>query len=99
MSRTSNIRITKNSLYRTEEYIDLFAKKAKFHPSCWKAFNTEYDNFVCPSEWKQTYKEQALVEGAHSKVFCEITNFIYKHVIENNDMSLSRLRLVWAPWH
>ena len=39
---------------------------------------------------------QAVVEAAHANAFCEITNFIYEHVIENNDVvPVSTMRLVY----
>ena len=87
-------------LHRMVHGEDLFAREARFHPSCRKSFNLKYINHMRDTSKatnRASFKtEQDRKADAHSKAFTAVIDYIEDCIISQNKVvQLSSLRLLY----
>ena len=79
----------KMALYRRVQGQDLFAREAKYHPSCLAAFKLEH---LAHTRKKLVSNDESAkqdkLKDAHRKAFDVILGFIYKHIVEQKEVVL-----------
>lgn len=88
-----------NRLFRKVQGQDLFAREAKYHSSCRKAFNLRYINHLrdtnCKKEGPPTEQEQKTL--AHQKALDVVIDYIQESVIAQEEIvELRALRLLYV---
>ena len=88
-----------NRLFRKVQGQDLFAREAKYHSSCRKAFNLRYINHLRDTNSKKegppTEQEQKTV--AHQKALDVVIDYIQESVIAQEEVvALRALRLLYV---
>lgn len=77
------------ALYRCVQGQDLFAREAKYHPSCLAAFKLEH---LAHTRKKLVSNDESAkqdkLKDAHRKAFDVILAFIYKHIVEQKEVVL-----------
>ncbi|KAK3700755.1 hypothetical protein QZH41_010937 [Actinostola sp. cb2023] len=89
-----------NRLHRMVQDQDLFAREARFHPSCRKDFNLKYINYLRDTAKAKnrsaTDTEQDRKASAHLKAFNIVLDFIQDSVIEQKEVvQLASLRILY----